>query len=69
MVQNRAKVGAMFRHIARAALAETDAMSLPDTLKCDFPAVFLGREIVAWNGIPAEPPSDGEAPVFAMKPE
>jgi hypothetical protein len=42
VVQNRPKVGTIFRHIAPAALAETEAMPLANTLKRDFPAVSVG---------------------------
>jgi hypothetical protein len=69
VVKNRAKVGTTFRHVSRAALAETEAMSLADTMKRGFPAVFLGREIIARNGIPAESSSDRKTPVFPMEAE
>jgi len=44
-------------------------MSLADTVKRDFPPVFVDSEIVARNRIPAQPPSDGETSVFALKSE
>src|SRR5215470_17979186 len=57
----------MLRHVARTALAKAETMSLADALQNDLVPLFAAREVVAWNGVPAEPPADGEPSVFAAE--
>src|SRR6202035_3603284 len=69
VVEDHTKTRSTFRHVARAELAETNAMSLTDTLKSYFPVLLARRKVVAGHCIPAEPSSDVEAPVFSMEQE
>src|SRR6516165_9537943 len=62
MLKNRAEIGAVLCHAARATLAETETVSLTGTLQNYFSTFLMRREVVTRDGVPAEHAINSESP-------
>ena len=67
VLENRAEIGAIVCHTARATLAETETMSLTRTFHNHFPVLLMRYEVVAWYGVPAEHAINRKAPDFSAE--
>ena len=60
------EAAALFGHGLCATLTKADAMSLAGAFEDELLALLARSEIVAWHGVPAKTPVDGESSGFAF---